>query len=381
MNTTYRAGFGSAPIAVTAPVFLAGFGDRTQPADRIHDQLEARAVVLEDGSSSVCLVVCDLLGMSPGFMQPARDEICKALGLDPGNVLIACTHTHAGPSAMAGTEALGWANPENFSDAIADACLTAAENARDLTEDADLRFVRAALPPGFAFNRRGLAFEDPWFAALDVVGLNGRLGCIANMHIHPVLLGPHWLAVSTDWIGPFRKALEDEAGGTAVQLTGALGDINPTPPDGNPDDSYAPWASAEQTEAFGEALAGVVAGVLDDAISVVGGIGVVRSEQVELEVADTPIAALLGDRKLPVEFVEWSIGDIRCVAIPGEAFHQLGLEISASRNDRVLLAGLAPTWAGYLPRPFSTDGEGYEEGVSYGEAFVDAVATKLIQAP
>ena len=370
-----RAGFGAAPITPQPPVFLAGFGGRTEPAASVHDELEARALLLDDGGNAVCLIVCDLLGMSPGFAGPARERVGAELGLPPERVLISCTHTHQGPSAMAGTEALGWPNPDGFSDVIANGCVSAAQAARDSAVDATLRYGRTALPDHFAFNRRGGNFDEPWFAVLDVLGADGeRRGVVANMHIHPVLLGPNWHAISTDWVGPFRTRLEEQLGGRAIELTGALGDINPTPPEGKPGDSYEPWATAEQTTSYGQRLADVVAEATADASPIDATIDVVRHETLDVPVGGTPIAALLGEPSLRVEFIEWQIGDVRVVSIPGEGFHLLGREISASRGDRVLLAGIAPAWHGYLPHPW---GEGYEEGVSYGEEFVATVKAAL----
>ena len=78
----------------------------------------------------------------------------------------------------------------------------------------------------------------------------------------------------------------------------------------------------------------------------------------------------------PAMRVEWAIGPVRLVSIPGEAFHALGRAIEdrvredpAGNGAHVLLAGLAPEWHGYLPSPFR---DGYEESTSYGR---DAVAT------
>ena len=79
-----------------------------------------------------------------------------------------------------------------------------------------------------------------------------------------------------------------------------------------------------------------------------------------------------------VELIEWQFGDVRLVSIPGEAFHLLGREIAASRGGRVLLAGIAPSWNGYLPHPW---GEGYEEGVSFGEDAVRTMREALTKAP
>jgi hypothetical protein len=78
-----------------------------------------------------------------------------------------------------------------------------------------------------------------------------------------------------------------------------------------------------------------------------------------------------------LEVVEWSIGPVRLVSVPGEAFHALGRAIEdrvATEGAHVLVAGLTPEWHGYLPSPFT---EGYEESMSYGREAVAAIAAAL----
>src|SRR5437879_12972550 len=94
-----KAGFGVATITPKLPVYMAGFGAREKPASAIRDDLEARAIVLDD----FCLVVCDLLGMTPGFSGPIRSAIAAELGMDTDHVPVACTHTHHAPTRTAGT--------------------------------------------------------------------------------------------------------------------------------------------------------------------------------------------------------------------------------------------------------------------------------------
>lgn len=366
-----RAGFGVTAITPVPPVYLAGFGARTEPAQGVHEDLEARALFLSNGTTTLCLVVCDLLGMTPDVSVPIRGAVASELGIGRASVIVSCTHTHSGPSLISGSKSIGWPTPEGYADVVREGCVKAAAGARDASDAAELRFVRAPLPDGFAFNRRGGDFDEPWFSVLHVPGA----GVVANMAIHPVLLGPDWLAVATDWVGPFRSELESVVGGTAIELTGSLGDINPTPPSGEPPDSYAPWASAEQTADYGKRLAKTVADAIDSPEPIDGPLAVLRAETIEVPVGGTAIAALHGEPTMHVELNEWSIGDVHVVSIPGEAFHALGREISSSRSDRVLLAGLAP-WHGYLPHPY---GDGYEEGVSYGPDAVAAIRAALLQ--
>jgi hypothetical protein len=283
---------------------------------------------------------------------------------------------------MAGTEALGWPNPEGYGDVLRDGCLAAAVHAREAAQDAELRYTRAPLPAGVSFNRRGLPYDDPDFAVLDAVRPDGhRIGTLANVAVHPVALGPDNLAISTDWVGPFRIELERLAGGFAIELTGALGDVNPLPPSGKLSEggnTYAPWATAEETDQIGRTIADAVAEALDESEPIETTLRVVRAETVDIPIGGTGLAAMAQAESMSVEFVEWTIGDIHLVSMPGEAFFALGREISAARNRRTLLAGISPSWHGYLPHPW---GDGYEEGVSYGRDFVDRVREKLIAAP
>ena len=92
---------------------------------------------------------------------------------------------------------------------------------------ASLRAGRFPLPDELSINRRGLPYE-PTFAVLDAIAPDGaRVGTLANVAIHPVALGPECLAVSSDWVGSFRTALQARAGGSTMLLSGALGDVNP----------------------------------------------------------------------------------------------------------------------------------------------------------
>ena len=65
----FEAGFGTAIITPPTPVQLAGFID-DQPATEVHDDLEVRALFLHGEHGGVCLLVCDLLGLSPRFAEP-----------------------------------------------------------------------------------------------------------------------------------------------------------------------------------------------------------------------------------------------------------------------------------------------------------------------
>lgn len=367
-----EVGFGRGIITPPLPVALAGFSGRAGPATEVRDDLEVRALFARSGAQALCLLVCDLLGMSAEFADPVRAAVGEALDLPRAAVLTSCIHTHAGPNVMKGGEALGWDTPPGYLELLVRGCVAAATEARANAEEATLHFARATLPDGLSVNRRGYPYA-PTFAVLDARTPAGdRLGTLANVSIHPVALGIECLAVSSDWVGAFRTALEAECGGRAVLLSGALGDVNP-PLHAHPVVENASFVDADE---LGQGVAAAVAPVLAAAVDVGDRVEVLSQRSVDVPAAGA-LAALSGlTGPLPVELVEWMLGSVRLVSVPGEAFHAMGNAIQAAKGDRVLLAGLAPIWQGYLPDPF---GDGYEEGVSYGAAAVAAIRAALVE--
>lgn len=369
-----QVGFGRAVITPPLPVALAGYGGRSGPATEVRDDLEARVLYAQADGVGLCLVVCDLLGMSWEFANPVRDAIGAELGLPREAVLTACIHTHAGPSAIAGSKRLGWPTPDGYLDILVRGCVTAAREARSTAEPATFHYSRQPLPDGLSINRRGLPYA-PTFAVLDVRADSGaRIGTLANVSIHPVALGPGLLAVSSDWVGSFRNALESSHDGRTVLLSGALGDVNP------PLHAHATGAydndNFQDADHLGRRVAAAVGPAVDGASLVGEGIGVRRHRWIEVE-ASGAMAALAGVvGPMSVELIEWMLGEVRLVSVPGEAFHALGKAIEQAKGDAVMLAGLSPVWQGYLPEPW---GEGYEEGVSYGQAAVEGIRDALLE--
>jgi hypothetical protein len=372
-----EVGFGQGVVTPAVPVVLAGFGARKDQATEVHDDLEAHAVVLRDGGTTVCLLVLDLLLLGPDFARPVREAVGRVLGIPAAQVLTACVHTHAGPAASATMKRARWPVPPGYLEVVLAGCVEAATRAQAALTPATLGYARAPLPEGLGFNRRELPY-DPSYAVLDVRAPDGtRLGTIGNVGIHPVALGTGCRAVSSDWVGSYRTEVRRATGAPAVLLQGALGDVNPVGfqhehpvPDG--DWETARVLGVEVAEAVGHLLG--TAAPLPDEVSVV-------ARRVSRHRASVSLASVLSAkalRRVDVELLEWSLGGIRLVSVPGEPFDALGKAILSARDDRALIAAIAPEWLGYLPAPFR---KGYEEQMSYGRRFVAAVSELLTTPP
>jgi len=372
-----EVGFGRGLLTPQVPVVLAGFGARKEPATEVHDDLEVHAVVLRDGGTTVCLLVLDLLLLGADFAGPVRAAVGQLLGVPVAQVLTASVHTHSGPAASAAMKRARWPVPPGYLEVVLAGCLEAARQAQASLVPATLSYAREPLPDGLGFNRRELPY-DPSYAVLEVRSPAGELvGTLGNVGIHPVALGTGCHAVSSDWVGSYRAAVTASTGAPAVLLQGALGDVNPHGFDHDHPVEGGDWARAEE---LGREVAQAVEDLLTRTAPLPGQVAVVGHRVTRHRAAPT-LASIIGGkayRSVEVELVEWSLGGVRLVSVPGEPFDALGNAILRARDDRALVAAVSPEWLGYLPSPFR---QGYEESMSYGRRFVAEVAALLTTPP
>src|SRR5436190_5371736 len=93
---------GAAETVITPPpgVDLTGYGNRPSTSTGKHDDLYARALVLEAAGSRLALVSLDLLGFEVPDAGSLRRQIEGETGIPAEAVMLNCSHTHAGPATM-----------------------------------------------------------------------------------------------------------------------------------------------------------------------------------------------------------------------------------------------------------------------------------------
>ncbi len=90
---------GTAAVNISPPTGtpMAGYY-YARGSESVLDDLYAKAAVLDDGSTKVALVVCDLISLPRGTVSEARRLIEQQTGIPGGHVMISATHTHTGPA-------------------------------------------------------------------------------------------------------------------------------------------------------------------------------------------------------------------------------------------------------------------------------------------
>ena len=92
-----RVGIANATITPERPIWLTGYASRTEPSDGKYNDLEASAVVFDNGQSRVGILAADLIGLDEFLLDPIRERAAE-LGIPPECMLVNCSHTHCGPA-------------------------------------------------------------------------------------------------------------------------------------------------------------------------------------------------------------------------------------------------------------------------------------------
>jgi len=209
--------------------------------------LFARMAVFDDGNNRVGIVGLDQSFLLPPAVAELRETIASATELEPTEVMVACSHTHNGPSTMRllhDEEGVGFANLDRLKDRLASGMQQALAARRPVR----LR-VGHIDAPGLTFNRRPiyrtdigeevgtqgpqwvddfLRMEGPADDEVKVLLAENEagepVGGVVNFACHPTTMYsvPVW---SADFIGPLTDALKETYGCVFVFLQGASGNL------------------------------------------------------------------------------------------------------------------------------------------------------------
>lgn len=229
----FRAGAAVVDITpATLPVIVNG-GFRQATADRVHDPLTAKCIVLDDGNERLAIVVIDSCMIGRPLADAARELAGREAKVSPARILIAATHTHSAPSLMG---CLGSEADERYAATLPALIARAVQQAAERLAPARLGWavvpapahnacrrwiyrpdrmlrdpfgdltVRANMHPGYqnpdAVGPSGPT--DPDITVLSLRATDGRpLAVLANYSMHYFGSPP----LSADYFGAFARSL------------------------------------------------------------------------------------------------------------------------------------------------------------------------------
>jgi hypothetical protein len=398
---------GAATVVITPPLGtpMAGYYS-PRGAEGVHDNLYARALVLEEDGTKVALVALDLISTTATLVKDARQEIERSTGVHGDHVMISATHTHTGPVLIGRglrEEALGATSDlaRRFAEELPGKIAQAVGQAEKALTPARLA-VGAGHEATIAFNRRyhmkdGSVGWNPGLLNPNVLKPAGTidpevpvvyfesakkkpLAMYVNYAVHLDNVGGRQISADMPYF--LGKALAEVKGPEMVTLytTGCCGDVN---------QRNVAWgerqSGLEQAARMGIVLAGEVLRTVPRLKPVDPGAlrckrEIVRLPLPKLGAGDVAKARAIAMRHrdrtakpppfldtvwaykvldvdgrqgqpLEVEVQAVTLGDeIAWVSLPGEIFVELGLALKQDSPFRhTMIAELANGSVGYVP--------------------------------
>lgn len=375
-----------------AGTWMAGYMAGKRPTG-LHTPITGRVLVLDDGQTSLVLVNLDFVGLMHDRVMQIRREISVKSGMD---VLIASTHTHAGPDTMGMwgpavmmtvplSSGVDEAYMQRVVRDVARAVFTAAAAARPV------RLVAADIsaPPGISENAHRPGYKDDIITVLRVQGLDGNpVATVLNYACHAEFLGQNNSRLSADFPGHLYPELERREGGVALYFNGAVGGIIvPALPRRTEGMVHLREKAALRAATV---LASYASRSLQNATEL--NVEQIRIRRLPLRVpVENETFLWLGkrgiftrdmsDRTLQSELWAIDLGELSILAVPGEIFPSLGfLYKEWMPGSYKMLIGLANDELGYImsSEEFMDPLYAYETTVSLGPRTGDLL-TEAVQ--
>ncbi len=409
----------AAEVEITPPVgvWLEGFVERQEPSRGVHDPLLAQVLLLRRGGEAVALVSVDLLGVRLDFTDRVRKGIHGATGVPEANILLACSHTHGGPTGfLSGLPVIHTPEDPALVQAVERKLVGAAGEAARRLRPARLGVGHGRVR-GLGANRNdpdnGLFDDEVIVLRVDGAGRD-PIAVWMNFGCHPTVMGYENLWITADYPGAARAALQRIYPETiALFANGASGDVSTrftrreqtfaevdrlggqladevkrvaesiVPEDGGglagrlealelPFRSFPPAGEVQwEIDRLQAELAGLVqAGAAH---------GAIRRAHTRAEGALTRqglILELEGHDRFRTQVQRLTVGPLTLIGLPGEPFTRIVLDIKArAGRAHTAVVSYANDEAGYLP-----DREAFSTGTY--EAFIspyqDDVAERVV---
>ena len=382
---------------------LGGYGARmSRPAEAIHDDIKAKALVIDDGTKKYVIVTLDILGLPPN-VRPMIIEKLAGTGWSEENVLLLPSHSHASLEMFAlnnknvfNMPAIGIFHPELLEFVI--------DKLASLIKETDNNLKALKLGtgqvilPGSNRNRRGDRAVDRELTVTRIDLKDDRpLAVLVNWTAHPTIMDEDDMWLSGGWPGYLQRELEDWIGGDVVAMyyNGAQGDQSVI--------ARGRGSHYEMAEHYGRKIAKRALQVYESISPSEKNYFDYKHNKLDLPARtahpsfmqtggreyrlDEQNIQILLDQVFPntTTISAVRLGELLIVGAPGEMIAELGLDIKSELKKAGIpypvIGGLANEWISYFLTEAEYHQGGYESSVSfYGPTLGAKIRDEMLKA-
>jgi neutral ceramidase len=396
----WKAGVAVQVITPEQSMWMAGYANRTKPAEGKLTDLYVKALALEDPHGGrLVLLTSDLVGIPRSLSEPVAEEVQKRTGLPRERLMLTVSHTHCGPVLRDSLRTMYDMPPEEaakigpYTDKLKGWMVDVIGRALNDLKPARLSFGKGTAR--FAVNRRkptAKGFinaanpEGPVDHAVPVLRVDGPDGrpraIVFGYACHNTTLSFYqWCG---DYAGFAQQNIEAKhPGATALFWTGCGADANPLP-----------RGTVELCKKYGRELADAVEDTLASRLTPITGVSAAKYATIALPFDKLPSRAQWemerhskqhmvrnrAERYLQMldrgEKIDnqyryyptqvWQLGELTWIALGGEVVvdYSLRLQRELGRDHPLWIAGYANDVMAYIPSLRVLKEGGYEGDTS-----------------
>ncbi len=348
----FTAGAASAPINPPMGSYIAG-DKQNRTFTAVHDSLYVKAVVINDGTSSLALLTFDCIGLLYTDVQRIRERTSAITQFAVERIVVSSTHTHSGPDVV------GIWGPDYQHSGVDTTYMNFIVNtAAEQIKRADENRREAIVITGES------TFGDAWVQnicdeeidrSVTVMQFKDKAGnniaSLTNFACHPTYMDAKFTEVSSDYVNGFYKQLNHQWEGVNLFLQGPIGGwVQPVDGEG----------SFEKAEQRGRELGAEVIAAISAGDTLTSTALRFKSKLIKFPVDNEAWKQLsaIGTINRPIqdsvttELVWFVIGESQFATHPGETAPYYGLETKKlmSTGPRFVL-GLSMDGLGYILKP------------------------------
>jgi len=327
----------------------------SHPVTKKIGKLSVRALVLEQHGTRIAICSTDFLG----FPGPLCDRVrARVPDIPPENILIGATHNHSAPDCYGfpdetGKTAADVEYIESVCDKLADAINEALRN----LQPARVKIATGQARGKIAYNYYAEQLYDPRCDVIQILDTQGKpTATLVNYACHPEVIGPGRGILCPDFVGPLYDRIQQQGGGTAIFMNGALGGMVTADCRGPDGRDIQTW---DECVRIGRLLADEALRIVADAPVRENATLFCDSTTIEFPVENEMLRAIVQLSPLGFQMNEngrvaaqvnvVNLDDAQMLTIPGEALPNIGYYLKRNMHGRHnLLFGLTNDAFGYI---------------------------------